>query len=197
MNISKTIDTYLERLFDKEHLDLYSRWAKEYTQRYYECQKLSKENKPQVHSNFPGFESNFHTLLWNVIIEWDPHGEWPYASQIEHSTEHADIHALLNGKTELWFELGMHAYSEKDKYSKDFEKLKVVVKNTKSENIGILIHFEVFEKGNVKKIFEEFAKTPGADMVIDYKEFKDDSRIWACRLIMNKKAEQPRQPDAE
>jgi len=189
MNMINTIDSYLNCLSIEDNIRLYDRWAEEYKQRYYTIQNIRVENKPKPHSNYPGFEFNFRALLWNILKgnRLDPHGEWPYASQIENSTARADIH-VINQNMELWFELGMYASDEQAKYSKDFEKLKAIVNSTKAENIGILIHFEVFEKGKVSTIFEEFKNEPHTGFEIHFQEFNMDNRLIICRLILSKEA---------
>lgn len=189
MNMMTTIDSYLNCLSIEDNIRLYDRWAVEYKQRYYSIQNIRDENKPKPHRQYPGFECNFRYLLWNILKEnrLDPHGEWPYASQIVNSTKRADIH-VINQNMELWFELGMYASDEQSKYSKDFEKLKAIVRSTKAENIGILIHIEVFKKRKVSRIFEEFNNERHTGIEIHFREFITGNRLTMCRLILSKEA---------
>jgi hypothetical protein len=143
---------------------------------------LTPKIKPKEHSGYPGFEKNLNALLYNALKDKNPHSEWPYASYIDKSSEKADIH-IIHDNSEVWFELGMYASDEKAKYYKDFHKLSSII--NKSSNItGVLIHFEIYERNVVIKIFKELKSLYSDCYKIEIKEFKNDNRTIACRLYI-------------
>ena len=180
------IDSIIQTLTDEQCQKLFERWRKEYKQRYYE--NFPKDPQPKPHSRYPGFEKNLNALLFNKLQDKDPHSEWPYASCIDESSEKVDIHIIDDG-CEIWFELGMYATDEKAKYNKDFNKLLAVIENKAQNNIGVLIHFEIFKKNKVFNIFKELQSQYKDQYAIDIKEFKNDTRLVACRLIIKRKSE--------
>jgi len=184
MDKIEIIDSIIQTLTDEQHQNLFDRWRKEYKQRYYVSHQ--KDPQPKAHSGYPGFEKNLNALLFNKLQDKDPHSEWAYASCINESSEKVDIHIIDDG-CEIWFELGMYATDEKAKYNKDFHKLLAVIENTVQNNIGVLIHFEIFEKNKVFTIFQELKSQYEDQYVIDIREFKNDLRVIACRLIIKSK----------
>ncbi len=181
MNKIQLIDSILQSVTDKNHRKLFDRWRQEYKQRYYF--KFPKEPKPKPHSNYPGFERNLNALIFSKLQDKDPHSEWPYASCIEDSSEKVDIHIIDDGY-EFWVELGMYATDERAKYSKDFYKLLSVVERS-GNNIGVLVHFEIFEKNNVLDIFKELASQYSDRYYIDIRNFTIGDRTIACRLVIS------------
>lgn len=188
MGVNEKIDEYIKQLASEDNVKLYKRQATEYKQRYYLDKIINEETKPKPHSSYPGFEFNLKAILWNLLFngKLDPHGEWPYASQIKDSNERADIHAKAPD-AELWFELGMYASDERAKYLGDFEKLKAIVGSSKANNIGILIHFEVYQKGNVSKIFAECIEKECLGIEVDYQPLITGNELVLCRLILSKR----------
>jgi len=83
-------------------------------------------------------------------------------------------------------EIGMFASGEEDKYNKDFKKLVSVV-DVSPVNIGILVHFEIFPRNQVSKVFKKIKEDNSEDYKIDIKSFKYGSRDVIWRLSVEQK----------
>ena len=103
---------------------------------------------------------NLIRLLCGHLNIHDPHCEWPYASYVEGSREHVDLHivrCIQGSKIEFWIEVGMYASDEDNKYRGDFNKLKRLLGACNSV-VGIMAHVEIFKKGVVFPLFQRLAK---------------------------------------
>jgi hypothetical protein len=129
-------------------------------------------------------------LLYESFKNDAPHLEWPCASYVNDTKKKTDLHIIMNNK-ELWVEVGMYADNERNKYVGDFNKLLNVI-NQSADNVGVLIHFEIYERGKVINIFNCLKMKHENDYEIDIKEFpagneSGGKRAWAYRLAFCKK----------
>jgi hypothetical protein len=189
MDNIKEIDSIINSMTDEEHQSLFDKWSREYKKRYYGSHR--SHPLPEENSDDPGFEKNLNALLFASLKGKAPHSEWPYASWISGSKNKVDMHFVDCDGCEVWIEIGMYTSQDDDKYNKDFNKLLAVVDKNIPNNVGVLIHFEVFEKGRVFNIFQKLKEQYSDQYIIDTKKFENNQDLIACRLIIqNKKAEQ-------
>lgn len=99
MSALEYIDSAIQAIADDSHREIFSRWGREYTQRYYDT--AGRPSPPIRHTGYPGFEGNLHALLFKELKGKDPHSEWPYASHIDKSSERVDIHLFIDA-VEVW-----------------------------------------------------------------------------------------------
>lgn len=187
MDILNKIDEALKKTIEQWCYKLFFQWPEDYKIRIYG--EVEKDHEPPPNSDCPGFESNILSLLFNVLMEMglDPHTEWPYASYVAKSRLKSDIHLISDG-TEAWIEIGMYASDEEKKYDKDFEKLSKVIDES-INNIGVLIHFDVYKKNEVKEIFKSIKgkNEVNKNYKINIKHFPYDSLPLVSRLSVQQK----------
>ncbi len=183
------IDAALKTAVTGSELALLQRWKTEYKQRVREELCNQGNQLPTQHSAYPGFEVGLVVRLCQLLTQYAPHCEWPYASHVQGSLERTDIHLVYmdeGAAREAWLEVGMYASDEEAKYSSDFEKLCVLLGYAPSA-LGVLIHFEVFERGKVFPLFQRFADEKSSQYDVDIQEIGDSANIHICRLFIELK----------
>ena len=164
------------------------RWKTEYKKRVYQVLEGARTHMPDQHSAYPGFEVNLVVQIYDIFRGLDPHCEWPYASHVKGSRESCDIHlATKNAGSyrEYWFEVGMYASDEEAKYSSNFEKLRVLVDND-PRSLGVLVHFEVFQRKKVLPLLTKFEIQNRQQYAIDVRAIGQEDTIQISRLLIQR-----------
>lgn len=180
------IDNVLEMAVTGRELALLERWKNEYKNRIRETLRPQRMNPPRQNSGNPGFEKGLVVRLCQLLAASEPYCEWPYASFVEESQNHVDIHLVYRNAgsiREIWIEVGMYASDEENKYKSDFDKLLLLIDNA-PEALGVLIHFEIFERGQVLPLFQRFVNDNGTRYDINVRVIGDRTNIQICRLFI-------------